>query len=163
MDDSIKWFILLKLEQNTMKAVFKAILLGLGSITLLCIIILVCYAIFGNGVERNEVTKAPAETTIIDQDGINKRIEVAQRLGSKWQKGFGYEPIVTLEAPDKTILILESVRLTQMHASILFINNVNIGRDFKELGFKKIIFIQQRYNAREYNGWIYDVEKGYLE
>jgi hypothetical protein len=31
-------------------------------------------------------------------------------------------------------------------------------KDLKALGFKKVIFIQQRYNAKEFRGWIHDID-----
>jgi hypothetical protein len=142
-----------------MKTVFKAVLLGLGSLTLLCIIVLVCYAIFGNGADKTEATKEPEETTTKDQEGINIRIEIAQHLESRWRKAFGYEPIVTLGGPDKTILTLESVRLNEGTITQFLMGYAG---ESKKLGFKKIIFIRQRYNEREFSGRIFDVETGYF-
>lgn len=91
-----------------------------------------------------------------NQNSITKRIEAAKLVRINWIKAFHYEPIVTLEGPNKTTLVLESVQLTQMQWMRVLWEGTN--KELKALGFKKVIFVQQRYNAREFQGWVHDID-----
>ena len=91
-----------------------------------------------------------------NQNSITKRIEAAKLVRINWIKAFHYEPIVTLEGPNKTTLVLESVQLTRTQWMRVLWEGTN--KELKALGFKKVIFVQQRYNAREFQGWVHDID-----
>lgn len=68
---------------------------------------------------------------------------------------FQRDPIITLAGKNKTILILESVRLDKMTTLVM---KERMCKALTEKGFEKVFFIRQKYNAKEVDGDILDVE-----
>lgn len=96
------------------------------------------------------------------ESGVQKRKEVLTYYKSAFPKYLMWNPVMKLEGKDKTIWIIESVKLTETMATYLLMTE-QLGAVAQRCGFKKIIFIKQRYNEKEFNGWIYNVEVGKFE
>ncbi|KQC08077.1 MAG: hypothetical protein APR62_05445 [Smithella sp. SDB] len=88
---------------------------------------------------------------------IKARLAFLPSLEKHLNEKFMIDPVITLEGKDKTILIIESIRLEDMDCYMIA---GSIIKTLRILGFKKIVFIRQRYNAKEFDGRIYDVETG---
>lgn len=96
-------------------------------------------------------------------DGVKKRIEDVNILQKYFMDAMHWNPVITLDGKDKTTLILESVYITWMMVNAKFVEDEGMTQGLKDQGFKKVVFIQQRYNEKEINGWIWDIEKNTLE
>jgi len=96
-------------------------------------------------------------------NGVKKRIESVNILQKYFKDAINWDPIITLGGKDKTILTIESVHLTWMMVNAKFVEHDGMVQGLKNLGFKKVIFIKQQYNEKEFNGWIWDIEENTLD
>jgi tetratricopeptide (TPR) repeat protein len=93
---------------------------------------------------------------------VKKRIESVRVLQKYFNDAINWDPIITLDGKDKTILIIESVHLTWMMVNAKFVEHDGMVQDLKDLGFKKVVFIKHRYNEKEMSGWEWDIEENTL-
>jgi hypothetical protein len=96
-------------------------------------------------------------------NGVKKRIESVNILQKYFKDAINWNPIITLGGKDKTTLIIGSVYIAWMMVNAKFVEHDGTVQGLKELGFKKVIFIKQQYNEKEFNGWIRDIEENTLD
>lgn len=122
-----------------------------GRVETIIIVLLIIFIFLSNG------------QVFASDNGANMRAKSVPRIQKDFYKQFRFSPIVKVGGKDNVILFIESFRLN-LTLGVMMLDTSEQGTlctrqsALKKMGFKKVYFIKQQYNANEFNGWIWDLE-----